>query len=421
MEFENLTEGWQQKKLEELIDVIHGYAFKGEDFSDEETSLILLTPGNFAIGGGFKAGKFKYFKEGVEFPQKYILNKNDLLITMTDLSKEGDTLGYPTLVPIIRGKILLHNQRLGKVEIKSTEIDKNYLYYGLCTKLYRDEILASATGTTVKHTAPARILNYTLPYPPLPQQQKIASILGALDDKIKLNNQMNQTLETMAKALFKSWFVDFEPFQDGEFEESELGMIPKGWKVGTYNSEVSIYGGSTPSTTNPEFWDKGSHYWATPKDLSGNTSPVIFETNRKITDKGLKKISSKQLPIGTVLLSSRAPVGYLAIAQVPISINQGFIAMVCGKTISNIYTLLWTQHKMEDIKNRAGGSTFAEISKTNFRTIPVMVPNKDTMAAFNQKVEPLYAQIAMNSRQILSLTAIRDSLLPKLMSGEIEV
>jgi type I restriction enzyme S subunit len=176
----------------------------------------------------------------------------------------------------------------------------------------------------------------------------VVGILGSLDDKIELNRRMNETLEEMARALFKSWFVDFDPVRakmaghqpagmDDEtaalfpdsFEDSPLGEIPKGWSVTPIGEAVRAVGGGTPSTKELSFWEGGMHCWATPKDLSKLRGPVLLDTERKVTDAGLAKISSGLLPVGTVLLSSRAPVGYLAIAQVPVTVNQGFIAMIC--------------------------------------------------------------------------------------------
>jgi type I restriction enzyme S subunit len=148
---------WKETSLAAVMDVKHGFAFPGENIRDEPPGDILLTPGNFAIGGGFKGDKFKYF-DG-EVPEDYVLKEGELVLTMTDLSKQGDTLGYPAIVPRPRGPRFLHNQRLGKVLIKrSAELDRGFLFYLLRTAEYRNEVLASATGTTVKHTSPGRIL-----------------------------------------------------------------------------------------------------------------------------------------------------------------------------------------------------------------------------------------------------------------------
>ena len=202
---------WRNVTLGEVIDIKHGFAFKGSFFRDEPQGDILLTPGNFAIGGGFKGDKLKYYDGSI--PEDFILHEGDLLVTMTDLSKQSDTLGYPAFVPANSdGRRFLHNQRLGKILPKNnTESDLRYIYYVMCSDAYRDEVLASATGTTVKHTSPSRIEQFRFSLPPLPEQRAIAHVLGTLDDKIEMNRRMNQTLEEIARALFKPWFVDFDP------------------------------------------------------------------------------------------------------------------------------------------------------------------------------------------------------------------
>jgi type I restriction enzyme, S subunit len=178
-----------------------------------------------------------------------------------------------------------------------------------------------------------------IPLPPLPEQRAIAHILGTLDDKIELNRRMSEILEAMARALFTSWFVDFDPvrakaegrdtglpahiadlFPDS-FEGSELGEVPRGWSGKTVNDLTDVVGSSTPSTKDSEFWIGGTHAWVTPKDLSGLPIPVLLDTERRITDAGLSQIGSGLLPKGTVLLSSRAPIGYLAITEIPVAIR----------------------------------------------------------------------------------------------------
>ena len=178
-------------------------------------------------------------------------------------------------------------------------------------------------------------------------------------------------------------------------------------------------GGATPSTKDSSYWHAGKHHWATPKDLSRLGSPVLLDTDRKITEAGVKHISSGLLPIGTVLLSSRAPIGYLAIAEVPTAINQGFVAMVCNGRLPNVYVLFWCYENLERIKSLSGGSTFAEISKKTFRSVPITVPSGDILEAYNDLVRPLYNRIAVNMRESVLLAQTRDLLLPALMSGEI--
>ncbi|MEJ7872389.1 MAG: restriction endonuclease subunit S [Rubrobacteraceae bacterium] len=295
---------------------------------------------------------------------------------------------------------------------------------------------AAVPGINRNHLHQARVR-----YPnDLAEQCAIAHILGSLDDKIELNRRMNETLEEMARALFKSWFVDFDPVRakmegrqlpgiDDEtaalfpdsFEDSTLGEIPKGWRITSIGDAVKVLGGGTPSTKESSFWDGGTHCWATPKDLSKLQSPVLLDTERKVTDAGLAKISSGLLPVGTVLLSSRAPIGYLAVAQVPVAVNQGFIAMLCDGPLTTHYVLHWTRISVEQIKGRAGGSTFPEISKKNFRTMLLLAPPDEVLSAFEKRVVPLYDKMSANLRQSSTLAAVRDALLPKLLSGETRV
>lgn len=305
------------------------------------------------------------------------------------------------------------------------------------------------------------------------EQQKIASLLSALDKKIQLNQQINQTLEQMAQAIFKSWFVDFDPVKakiaafeaDGSeddallaamqaisgkdpqqltqlqtenpehyatlrataelfpaaMQESELWEIPEGWVVSQIGDEVTVVGGGTPSTKNAEFWEGGAINWTTPKDLSNVADKVLIGTDRMITQAGLKKISSGLLPVDTVLMSSRAPVGYLVLAKTPIAINQGYIAMKCGKTLSPEFVIQWCSTNMDEIKNRASGTTFAEISKKSFNVIPVLVPPLNLVSTYSKYVKQTYLKIEMNVRENKSLAELRDTLLPKLLSGELAI
>ena len=293
----------------------------------------------------------------------------------------------------------------------------------------------------VQHTGVARF-QYTqfaerhpIFLPSLPEQRAIASTLGALDDKIELNRRMNETLEAMARAIFKDWFVDFGPTRakmEGRapYLAPDIWSLfpdrlddkgnPEGWIISTIGQEVEILGGSTPSTKELAFWG-GDIAWATPKDLSLLSTPVLLNTARQLTEAGLSEISSGLLPAGTVLLSSRAPIGYMAITQIPIAINQGFIAMICKKRLSNVFVWLWTQANMDTVHQNANGSTFQEISKANFRPIEVIIPGPEPLRAFDEIAKPLFDRIVANDKESRTLANTRDFLLPKLMSGEVRV
>lgn len=250
---------------------------------------------------------------------------------------------------------------------------------------------------------------------------------------------MNRTLEDSASVLFRSWFVDFAPVvakAEGRapfalkpdvaalfpatFQDSELGPIPKGWNIQPIGDAVKVVGGSTPSTNEPKYWG-GDIAWLTPRDLAALSDQIVLSTERQITPAGLECIGSGLLPVGTVLLSSRAPIGYTAIAEIPLAVNQGFIAIVCDGPLPNHYVIEWLRENMDTIEAHANGTTFMEISKKNFRPIPALVPPPEVLAKFSAVVGPWWRQIVHNVRETRTLAALRDTLLPKLLSGELRV
>ena len=319
-------------------------------------------------------------------------------------------------------------------------VDKHFIRYVLDNEVFQGYIHNLAAGSTIKNVSLKLMRDFQFRLPPIPAQQRIAGVLKALDDRITLLRETNTTLEAIAQALFKSWFVDFDPvhakmqgrapegmdeataalFPDS-FEESELGAMPKGWRVMPIGDAVETVGGATPDTKTPAYWEPTEHHWTTPKDLSGIASPVLLGTERKLSDAGLKKISSGLLPVGSLVMSSRAPIGYLAMTQLPMAINQGYIAIPPGGKLSPLYMLFWCQTNMDSIKGRANGSTFMEISKKAFRPIPALVPSQPVLVAFEILAEHLFARLIENEKQVQSLASIRDALLPRLISGQIAV
>ncbi|MBK9349041.1 MAG: restriction endonuclease subunit S [Sulfuritalea sp.] len=321
-----------------------------------------------------------------------------------------------------------------------------YLFAALRSHQVQQAIGNMHVGTLIPHFKKGDFDKLDIPLPDSDVQKTIGDMYYSLSAKIELNRRMNETLEAMARAIFKSWFVDFDPVRakaSGEppksicrrlglmpdvlalfpdsFQESALGEIPAGWTWSTIGDEAEIVGGGTPSTKVVEYWNGGTIYWTTPKDLSGNPDRVLTTTERKITEAGLKSITSGLLPIGTVLMSSRAPVGYLAMAKVPTAINQGFIAMKCEKQLSSEYVLQWAHSVMDQIKQRSSGTTFAEISKKNFRSMSILVPPVDLVNQYTAVTSRLYDKITTCVEESRSLIDLRDMLLPKLMSGDISV
>ncbi len=415
---------WGEVKLGNLIEIEHGFAFKGEFIHDEPTGDVLLTPGNFSLGGGFKGDKFKYYHGPVS--QEYLLRERDLLVTMTDLSKQSDTLGYPALVPPCPdSRRFLHNQRLGKISLKDpAKTDAKYVYYVMCSAEYRNEVLASATGTTVKHTSPDRIKQFRFPLPPLPEQRAIAHILGTLDDKIELNRRMNETLEEMARALFKSWFVDFDPvrakmegrWRPGEslpglpaeyydlfpdrLAPSELGEIPEGWEVKALGDVAMISSGKRP----PVKFTTSSASAEVP--VYGGNGPMAFTT--------------EALSFEPVLITGR--VGTLGtVFRVTSPCWPSDNTLVIRPLRRQLFEFLFFRMQGIDSMALNRGSTQPLLTQSDLKAEPLVSPGFHILEDFAQSVGTLFTRIDDGQCTADGLAAIRDTLLPKLVSGEIRV
>jgi type I restriction enzyme S subunit len=348
-------------------------------------------------------------------------------------SREGTYFGIAAEVP--PGIRVCLGQRMVLIRPDPTKLNARFLRLWLNSPTLSSHLQGFRDGTVAERLNMPTIRGLPVPTFDRHEQDRIASILGALDDKIEVNRRMNETLEAMARAIFQDWFVTFGPTRakmEGRppYLAPDLWHLfpnrldaegkPEGWEASTIGQEVSVVGGTTPSTKEPAYWN-GDLHWATPKDLSTLSVPVLLDTERRITPSGLTQIRSGLLPVGSVLLSSRAPIGYLAVNLVPTAINQGFIGMTCGGRLSNLFVWLWTSANMEAIKQKANGSTFQEISKANFRPLPVVVPSARVLEAFEGMVRPLWDRLCANVKEQATLAATRDLLLPRLMSGELRV
>jgi type I restriction enzyme S subunit len=283
-------------------------------------------------------------------------------------------------------------------------IDWRYLKYVLIAE--RESYSRFAHGTTHQTIYFPEVKAFHVCLPPTDEQRRIAGVLGALDDKIEHARKLGERLNLTSRLIYRK-LVNRAPTQAG-------------WHARPIGEMVTVLGGSTPSTHEPAYWD-GTINFATPKDLASLDFPVLIDTARRLTDAGLAQISSGALPKGTVLLSSRAPIGYVAITETPVAVNQGFIAMICDRGLTNHFMLRWAEANHDTIVDYANGTTFLEINKRSFRTIPVEVPPDGELEAFDAEVGPVHQKLVATIRESTALLAVRDALLPKLVSGRILV
>lgn len=399
--------------------------------------------------------------------------------------EEGDVLfsyetrlGEAALMP--GGVKACLGRRMGLLRPDRSKVFPEYLLYAFLAPDFQQEIKSRTIhGATVDRIALKELPDFNIRLPSLNEQKQTVSVLSAIDQKIQLNRETNQTLEAMAQALFKSWFVDFDPVFDNiiahnlahnnapldnipepllphaqrrlnaqnvgrgsarqtaahafhhlfpqAFEQSDepsvgiQGWVPKGWGVEKIGDVIENVGGGTPKTKEDDYWINGTHAFCTPKDMSSLSTKVLLKTERHLTDLGVSKVSSGVLDVGTVLMSSRAPIGYLAIAKTPTTVNQGIIAMKPNGKYSSEYILCWAEINQEEVVARANGSTFLEISKKNFREIPFVEPTDECTKQFGILAKEYFDRIEILSKENKQLESLRDTLLPKLISGELRI
>ena len=387
---------WKEYRLGDFLKVKHGYAFKGENIVTEETPNILVTPGNFNIGGGFKSDKFKYYK-GDEFPKEYILTSGDIVVTMTDLSKDSDTLGYSAKIPYSTNHNYLHNQRIGLVQFVNENVCKDFVYWLMRTREYQNYIVGSASGTSIMHTSPSRIEDYRCLIPSSQsEQESIASVLTSIDNKIDLLHRENETLEVMAETIFRQRFIEDakDDWTEGKLREEFdfiMGQSPIGESFNQDGIGVPMYQGNA---------DFGFRF---PTRRVFTTQPTRFAE------------------INDTLISVRAPVGAQNMATEKCCIGRG-VAAFRYKNNSSFYSYTYYKLKslLDDIKQyNDNGTVFGSISKSDIESIDIVIPDKNIIMDFQKQVKPIDDKILNNNNEIQTLIQTRDNLLPKLMNREI--
>lgn len=300
---------------------------------------------------------------------------------------------------------------------KVSDLDLKFAYYQLLTQ----DINSMDSGSAIPSTSREDFYNLQINLPPLRTQRRIASILSSLDDKIELNRQTNATLEAVAQAIFKEWFVDFRfPGATGEMQESELGLIPKGWRIDSILSIAQLLSGGTPSTKKTEYWG-GEIKWVSAKDVSNANGTFIINTERSITQEGIENSNAKILPRHTTIVTARGTVGNYAILSEPMAINQTNYGLKGKEKNIDFFVFFSLANLVAQLKQASYGTIFDTVTTNTFETSKVRIPPIELIQKFENYIDPIMRMILNNLVEIDSLAQIRDSLLPKLMTGEIEV
>ena len=433
-----MSSEWSATKLQDLVSIKHGFAFKGEHFVDEVTPFQLTTPGNFAIGGGFQYGKGKYYSGPV--PSDYVLRAGDLIVTMTDLSKAADTLGYAAIVPNSHGTTWLHNQRVGLVRPQDNiNVHMGFIHYLMCSPGYRHWVVSTATGSTVKHTSPGRILSYDFLLPSLAEQREIGETLAVLDDRITLLRETNATLEAIAQALFKCWFVEFDPVRaKGEgrqpegmeattaalfpdsFEESGLGLVPKGWLTRPIYDMATYINGAAYKAFEPNAERRGLPIIKIAELKAGISTQTAF-SDVAMPDKYL-------IETGDILFSwSGNPdtsIDTFVWQHAPALLNQHIFRVLPHESFERSFVLQMLRNLkpvFAELARNKQTTGLGHVTVADLKRLHVVHPPLSVIEQFNTVAVPIHQMIFGNEQQAKTLTQLRDTLLPRLISGQLRV
>ncbi len=432
----------------EIIDGDRGTNYpKQQDFAPSGHCLF-LNAGNVTTGG-FNFSDCAFISaEKDSALRKGKLRRNDIVLTTR--GTVGNVAYFDESVPFDHIRI---NSGMVIFRAQPEKLRPRFLYLFLRSFLFQSQVEALRTGSAQPQLPIRDINRIEIPIPPPQEQDAIAHILGTLDDKIELNRRMNETLEAMARALFKSWFVDFDPvrakaangpslargprldpigeaerrdpglpkpladFFPDSFEDSELGEIPKGWGVRPFSEMVEIIGGGTPKTSIAEYWG-GDIPWFSVVDAPAESDVFIISTEKRITQKGLDNSAARLLPVGTTIISARGTVGKLALVGVPMTMNQSCYGLQ-GIEAGPAFTYFATRSLVSMLKQRSHGSVFDTITRDTLAGVNFIAPPKCILDAFERVADPFMQRIKNNLFASHTLAAQRDTLLPKLISGEL--
>jgi type I restriction enzyme S subunit len=430
-----MTPDWPEQRLGDLLEVRHGWPFRGELFSEVLTGRpIVVNIGNFRYEGGFRFESTTVREYRGDFPPEYELRAGDVLVVMTCQTAGGEILGIPARVPA-DGKTYLHNQRLGKLTLRpGAVLDKDFLYWLFLSPRLNRELYLSASGTKILHTSPSRIEHVRLPIPDLNEQRTIARILRSLDDKIDLNRRMSETLEAMARALFKSWFVDFDPvrakaegrnpgllasvarlFPD-RLEESECGEIPAGWTMGAIVDMAEV---------NPEVWSADTrpnviHYVDLSSTKWGRIEGIAEFSVRDAPSRAQRVLRPGDTIVGTVRPANGS---YAFIGSEGLTGSTGFAVLRPRRRdlAEFVYLAVTAAENIDELGRVADGGAYPAVRPEVVGSSPAIRSGSLVIEAFSAAAQPMLSKIGILESESRTLAALRDTLLPKLISGELRI
>ena len=407
--------GWRERKIGELLQVKHGFAFLGEHFSSVGTHVV-LTPGNFLEEGGFKekSDKAKWYNGPI--PNDYVLNKGDLIVAMTEQA-EG-LLGSSALIP--RSGIYLHNQRLGLVQIRDRQqADQHFIYYLFNSLSVRQQIRGSASGTKIRHTAPSRIADVKVRVPSLQTQQRIAGILSAYDELIENSQRRIRILETMARALYREWFVHFRfpGHENHPRVPSPLGEIPQGWEVKKLKDVADVNRAQINARTAPD----ELHYIDISSVSPGQIDSITTYAFADAPGRARRIVQHGDMLWSCVRPNRRSHAQVMHPAADTIA-STGFAVLTATKVpFTFLYFATTTDDFVTFLTNNATGAAYPAVSGATFEKAELLIPPAPLLKKFGDATIPTAAEIHTLQRQIQNLRRTRDLLLPRLLSGQIEV
>lgn len=402
---------WARIHLGDGLRVRHGFAFKGEFFSPEGRQIV-LTPGNFVERGGFKPknGTEKYYRGPV--PERFILKEGDVVIAMTE--QADGLLGSSATIP--EDDVYLHNQRIGLLEITDAELlDLRYVYHLMNSPEVRRQIQATATGSKVRHTAPERVHSVVAPVPLLKEQRLVASVLDAIDDLIRNNRRRVEVLEEMARAIYREWFVKFRypGHKDVPLVDSALGLIPGGWTIHPFAEIAKFVNGFA---FKPSHWGSEGRPIIKIKELKQG---VVAGTPRHPAESIAEKYWVER---GDLLFSWSADLGVYLWNDEPGLLNQHlFTVRPAHPSLTIPFLFHALDRAMPQFRSRAQGTTMRHIKRSALSEVQTSIPGEELLERFTQTVEPMHEESARLRREGTLLETLRDLLLPKLVTGQVDV